>query len=368
VSAPKKQVVVLAGTRPEVIKLAPVVQALQANRKWRPAVWLTGQHTVMAGQMLEHFRLRADETFRISRQPGNITKLLAEVSRELARHLGRLRPAMIVVQGDTTSAMLGAVAGFYEGIPVAHVEAGLRSFDLQQPFPEEFNRRVISVGARLHFCPTKVSATNLLREGVDRESIHVVGNTCIDALFWTLRRKNGRRIFSTGRRGILVTLHRRENWGDAIAGICRVLRNLASEFPDTEILLPVHKNPVVAETIHRELRSQDRINLVAPMGYSSFCQAMKEAYLIVSDSGGVQEEALALGTPVLVTRGVTERPEVLKGGTVRLVGTSPEVLHAACVALLGDKRAYAKAHVARFPFGRGDAAKKIAATIGQTLH
>ena len=164
-----------------------------------------------------------------------------------------------------------------------------------------------------------------------------------------------------------MTLHRRENWGDAIAGICRVLRNLASEFPDTEILLPVHKNPVVAETIRRELRSQDRINLVAPMGYSSFCQAMKEAYLIVSDSGGVQEEALALGTPVLVTRGVTERPEVLKGGTVRLVGTSPEVLHAACVALLGDKRAYAKAHVARFPFGRGDAAKKIAATIGQTL-
>jgi len=372
VSAPKKQIVFLAGTRPEVIKLAPVVQALRVHKEMRPVVWLTGQHTVMAGQMLAHFRLRAEETFRASRPSGNITKLLAEVSRELARHLGRTRPAMIVVQGDTTSAMLGAVAGFYEGIPVAHVEAGLRSFDLQQPFPEEFNRRVISVGARLHFCPTKVSAANLLREGVDQKSIHVVGNTCIDALFWTLRRKRGRRIgrriFPSGRRGILVTLHRRENWGDAIAGICRVLRNLASEFPDTEILLPVHKNPVVAETIRRELRGQDRIHLVPPMDYASFCRAMKEACLIVSDSGGVQEEALALGTPVLVARGVTERPEVLKGGTVRLVGTSPEVLYDACFALLGDERAYAKAQVARFPFGRGDAARKIVTIMARTLH
>lgn len=330
-------------------------------------VWLTGQHTVMARQMLEHFRLRADKTFRVSRKPGNITRLLAEVSRELARHLGRSRPAMIVVQGDTTSAMLGAVAGFYEGIPVSHVEAGLRSFDLQQPFPEEFNRRVISIGAGLHFCPTKVSAANLLREGIDRKSIHIVGNTCIDALFWTLLRKKSRQVFSPGRRGILVTLHRRENWGDAIAGICHVLRDIVSEFQDTEVLLPVHKNPVVAETIRRELRSLDRINLAAPMDYASFCQAMKEACLIVSDSGGVQEEALALGTPVLVTRSVTERPEVLKGGTVRLVGTSPAVLYEACVALLGNRRAYAKAHVARFPFGRGDAAKKIATTIARTL-
>jgi UDP-N-acetylglucosamine 2-epimerase (non-hydrolysing) len=367
VNSPKKHIVVLAGTRPEVIKLAPVVQALQKHKALRTAVWLTGQHTVMASQMLEHFQLQADETFRISRQPGNITKLIAEVSRELARHLARLRPAMIVVQGDTTSAMLGAIAGFYEGIPVAHVEAGLRSFDLQQPFPEEFNRRVISIGAKLHFCPTKVSAANLLREGVDRKSIHVVGNTCIDALFWTLRRKHGRRIFPAGRRGILVTLHRRENWGDSIAGICRVLRKLASDFPDTEILLPVHRNPVVAETIRRELRGQERIHLAEPMDYASFCRAMKEAYLIVSDSGGVQEEALALGTPVLVTRSVTERPEVLRGGTVRLVGTSPAVLYDACVALLGNKRAYAKAHVARFPFGRGDASRKIATTVARTL-
>jgi UDP-N-acetylglucosamine 2-epimerase (non-hydrolysing) len=367
VNSPKNRIVVLAGTRPEVIKLAPVIQALQKHKALRPAVWLTGQHTVMASQMLEHFQLQADETFRISRQPGNITKLIAEVSRELARHLSRSRPAMIVVQGDTTSAMLGAIAGFYESIPVAHVEAGLRSFDLHKPFPEEFNRRVISIGAKLHFCPTKVSAANLLREGVDRKSIHIVGNTCIDALFWTLRRKQGRRIFPAGRRGILVTLHRRENWGDAIASICRVLRDLASEFPDTEILLPVHKNPVVAETIRGELRGHDRISLVEPMDYGSFCRAMKEAYLIVSDSGGVQEEALALGTPVVVTRSVTERPEVLRGGTVRLVGTSPAVLYETCVALLGNRRAYTKAHVARFPFGRGDAARKIVATIARTL-
>ncbi len=350
----KAKILVLVGTRPEAIKLAPVVMALQRSRQLEPSVWLTGQHS-------------ADGVFRLTRRSANITDLLAEVSRRLATHLARLRPDMIVVQGDTTSAMLGAVACFYEGIPVAHVEAGLRSFDLQHPFPEEFNRRVISIAGTLHFCPTKVSAANLLHEGVDRKSIHVVGNTCIDALFWTLRRTHGRRIFPAGRRGILVTLHRRENWGNAIAGICRVLRKLASDFPDTEILLPVHKNPVVAETIRRELRGQGRINLVEPMDYASFCRAMKEAYLIVSDSGGVQEEALALGTPVLVTRTVTERPEVLEGGTVRLVGTSAKKLYEEASKLLTSATSYRKASKARFPFGRGQAGSQIARLIKASL-
>jgi UDP-N-acetylglucosamine 2-epimerase (non-hydrolysing) len=363
----KAKILVLVGTRPEAIKLAPVVMALQRCRNLTPSVWLTGQHSAMAAQMLEHFNLRADGVFRVARRSANITELLAEVSRRLATHLARMRPDMIVVQGDTTSAMLGAVAGFYEGIPVAHVEAGLRSFDLQHPFPEEFNRRVISIAGKLHFCPTKVSAANLLAEGVSRRNIHVVGNTCIDALFWTLRRGNKARFFPKGTRGILVTLHRRENWGAGLTGICRALRGISAAFPDTEMLLPVHKNPVVSATLREELANQKRIRLVEPMNYASFCHAMKQAFLIISDSGGVQEEALALGTPVLVTRTVTERPEVLKGGTVRLVGTSAKKLSEEASKLLTSTTSYRKASKARFPFGRGHAGSQIARLIQASL-
>lgn len=363
----KSKILVLVGTRPEAIKLAPVVLALQRHPTLKPTVWLTGQHSAMAAQMLGHFQVRADGIFSISRKPANITELLAEVSRQLAKQLARLRPDMIVVQGDTTSAMLGAVAGFYEGIPVAHVEAGLRSFDLHQPFPEEFNRRVISIAANLHFCPTKVSAANLLAEGIPRRNIHIVGNTCIDALFWTLRRGNNTRIFAKGTRGILVTLHRRENWGEGLAGICRALRGIAADFPDTEMLLPVHKNPVVSATVRKELADERRVHLVEPMNYASFCHAMKGAFLIISDSGGVQEEALALGTPVLVTRTVTERPEVLEGGTVQLVGTSAKKLAGEASKLLTNASLYRKLNKPRFPFGRGKAGSLIAQLIKTSL-
>lgn len=363
----KSKILVLVGTRPEAIKLAPVVLALQRHPTLKPTVWLTGQHSAMAAQMLEHFQVRADGIFSISRKPANLTELLAEVSRQLAKQLARLRPDMIVVQGDTTSAMLGAVAGFYEGIPVAHVEAGLRSFDLQQPFPEEFNRRVISIAANLHFCPTKVSAANLLAEGIPRRNIHIVGNTCIDALFWTLRRGNKTRIFAKGTRGILVTLHRRENWGEGLVGICRALRGIAADFPDTKMLLPVHKNPVVSATVRKELANERRVHLVEPMNYASFCHAMKEAFLIISDSGGVQEEALALGTPVLVTRTVTERPEVLEGGTVQLVGTSAKKLAGEASKLLTNASLYRKLNKPRFPFGRGKAGSLIARLIKAAL-
>lgn len=363
----KSKILVLVGTRPEAIKLAPVVMALQRHPTLKPTVWLTGQHSAMAAHMLEHFQVRADGIFSISRKPANITELLAEVSRQLAKQLARLRPDMIVVQGDTTSAMLGAVAGFYEGIPVAHVEAGLRSFDLQQPFPEEFNRRVISIAANLHFCPTKVSAANLLAEGIPRRNIHIVGNTCIDALFWTLRRGNKTRIFAKGTRGILVTLHRRENWGEGLASICRALRGIAADFPDTEMLLPVHKNPVVSATIRKELANERRVHLVEPMNYASFCHAMKEAFLIISDSGGVQEEALALGTPVLVTRTVTERPEVLEGGTVQLVGTSAKKLAGEASKLLTNASLYRKLNKPRFPFGRGKSGSLIARLVKAAL-
>lgn len=363
----RKQILLLMGTRPEVIKLAPVAMALQRYRTLKPLVCLSGQHAHMAGQMLEHFGLTADYVFKTPRRTANLTAFISGASGALSKLIGVHRPDMIVVQGDTTSAMLGAVAGFYEQIPVAHVEAGLRSFDLRQPFPEEFNRRIISIAADLNFCPTAISAANLRREGISGKQLHVVGNSCIDALLWTLKHRRRVSAFTQGRRGILVTAHRRENWDAGITALCRVLRRIVADFHDTEILLPVHKNPIVQKIIRKELVGQDRVRLVEPMSYHAFAWAMKDAFLIISDSGGVQEEALALGTPVLVTRNVTERPEVLKGGTVKLVGTSPKILWTEATKLLSDRSRYKQTHVARFPFGKGDAGEKIATVIRDYL-
>lgn len=362
-----KSIFLLMGTRPEVIKLAPLVLVLKTQKHLNPIVCLTGQHSEMAEQMLAHFGLKSDVTFDVPRTAGNLTALVAGIASQLAGYFSSHRPDMMVVQGDTTSAMLGAMSGFYERIPVAHVEAGLRSLDLQQPFPEEYNRRVISIGADLNFCPTKVSASNLARERVLRKSIHVVGNTCIDALLWTIKKHKTPGIFSKNRRGILVTAHRRENWDGGIARLCGVLKKIAINFNDTEILFPVHRNPIVREIIQKELSGIPQVRLVDPMGYREFAWAMKEAFLIISDSGGVQEEALALGTPVLVARNVTERPEVLEGGTVRLVGTSSNKLWNAAKLLLANPVAYRRAHIARFPFGRGGAAVKIGEKISDFL-
>ena len=362
-----KQILILMGTRPEVIKLAPVVLSMKRISALAPLLCLTGQHAQMAEQMLGHFGLKADIAFEVPRKVGNLTALVAGMASKLAGYIRKNRPDMIIVQGDTTSAMIGAMAGFYERIPVAHVEAGLRSFDLSQPFPEEFNRRVISIGADLNFCPTRVSASNLLAEGVSKKAIHVVGNTCIDALLWTLQKHRAPKAFTPGTRGILATAHRRENWSGGIARLCGVLKKIARRFPDTETLFPVHRNPIVRDIINNELSGLPQVRLVDPMGYCEFAWAMKEAFLIISDSGGVQEEALALGTPVLVARDVTERPEVLKGGTVQLTGTSPDKLWKAARRLLADPQAYRLASVARFPFGRGDAAGKITSAIGRHL-
>jgi UDP-N-acetylglucosamine 2-epimerase len=359
----RKKALILVGTRPEVIKLAPVIRAMKSSKVLQPVVCLSGQHAHMAAPLLKHFQIRPDHVLELNRTRSNLTNLLAEMAQGLGDFLEKSRPACIVVQGDTSSAMLGAVAGFYEGIPVAHVEAGLRSFNLQQPFPEEFNRRVISLAGAIHFCPTRISASNLRKEGVPSQKIRVVGNTCIDALLWTTAGVKRKSIFTKGTRGILVTSHRRENWESGIANLCRVLRQLSEKFPDVEICFPVHKNPIVRKIVDGILSKQERIRLVEPMDYPEFCAAMRDAYMIISDSGGVQEEALALGTPVLVTRNVTERPEVLDGGTVRLVGSSSKRLLSEATLLLSKPAEHEKRAKARFPFGKGDSAQKIVAAL-----
>lgn len=359
----RKKVLILVGTRPEVIKLAPVIRSMKSSKVLQPVVCLSGQHAHMAAPLLKHFQISPDFVLELNRTRSNLTNLLAEMARGLGDFLEKSRPACIVVQGDTSSAMLGAVAGFYEGIPVAHVEAGLRSFNLQQPFPEEFNRRVISLAGAIHFCPTRISASNLRKEGVPSQRIRVVGNTCIDALLWTTAGVKRKPIFTKGTRGILVTSHRRENWESGIANLCRVLRQLSEKFPDVEICFPVHKNPIVRKIVEGILSGQERIRLVEPMDYPEFCAAMREAYMIISDSGGVQEEALALGTPVLVTRNVTERPEVLDGGTVRLVGSSSRRLLSEATLLLTNPAEHRRRANPRFPFGKGDSAEKILASL-----
>jgi len=360
----KQQLLVLIGTRPEAIKLAPVVLALARSRFLAPHVCLTGQHATMAAEMLAHFGLKQDSILVARRGGQGLTGLVGTVASELAHALARLQPAGIIVQGDTTSAMLGAIAGFYERIPVFHIEAGLRSFDMEQPFPEEFNRRVISLAASLHFCPTGVSRANLLAEGVPGKSLMVAGNTCIDALMLTLSKsREKRRIFSAGKRGILVTGHRRENWDLGLESMCRALAKIAAGHDDVEIVYAVHPNPLVKRVASEILSKTPNVRLVDPLGYADFCGAMRDATLIISDSGGVQEEALALGTPVLVTRNVTERPEVLKWKTVRLVGTEEATICREANRLLNDPRHLREASRPHFPFGKGDASLRIAKRI-----
>lgn len=364
----KPKVLVIMGTRPEVVKLAPVVMALRRLPSLDVVVCVTGQHAHMVHQMLEHFILPVDVSLRISRKISSLTSLASEVLKKLSVYIRSEQPRMIVVQGDTTSAMLGALAGFYEKIPVAHVEAGLRSFEMMTPFPEEFNRRLISLAAAVHFCPSRKTANNLLLEGVSSKCLRIVGNSCIDALLWTLREKRHSSSFTIGYRGILVTAHRRENWESGISSLCCILKRIVSEFPDTEILMPVHKNPIVQKLVRGHLKGQSRIRLIGPMSYPAFVSAMKDAYLIISDSGGVQEEALAIGTPTLVTRDLTERPEVLDGGTVKLVGASASRLWGETARLLSDKNYYRKSSVARFPFGKGGTGERIAKAIQSILN
>jgi UDP-N-acetylglucosamine 2-epimerase (non-hydrolysing) len=313
----------------------------------------------MALPMLRHFGIKPGFTVAVPRKIGNLPQLISASAANLNRLFERLRPDMLVVQGDTTSAMVGAICAFSDRVPLAHVEAGLRSGDFMHPFPEEFNRRVIGLAADLHFCPTRRSASNLLREGVSRQRIHIVGNSCIDALFWTLTDSKPRACFSRNRIGILVTNHRRENWQSGIANLCRALLRIATAIPKVEILFPVHLNPTVRKIVHGILDKADNVKLAKPLDYATFCWAMKQAKLIITDSGGIQEEALALGTPTLVTRKVTERPEVLKGGTVQIVGNDSRKIMAAAQAICTDGSLYRRLHHPRFPFGRGNTSAKI---------
>ncbi len=362
-------VLTVLGTRPEAVKLAPVVWELMARPGIESRLLVTAQHRGMLDQMLENLRIRPDIDLDLMKPGQDLSSLAARILTGVAPLLGSQKPDWVIVQGDTTTAFACALAAFHAKVPVAHVEAGLRTGDLSAPWPEEGNRRLLSQIASLHFAPTKAARENLLAEGHDPSSILVTGNTVIDALLETQGRMKTDAILrgaalkdlpavDPGRRLILVTMHRRESFDGGLAAACEALAELARR-PDVEILLPVHPNPHVESLVRARLSGQANIHLTAPLGYPSFVAAMARCHFILCDSGGIQEEAPSLGKPVLVMRSVTERPEAVQAGTARLVGTDVQRILSEATRLLDDPQAYALMQAVANPFGDGLAARRI---------
>lgn len=357
-----KSVLAVFGTRPEAVKMAPVVRELARHDGVRVRVCVTAQHREMLDQVLDIFAIRPDYDLALMQPGQTLPALTARVIEGVSATLDRERPDVVLVQGDTTTAMAAALAAFYARIPIGHVEAGLRTGDRYSPFPEEINRRVVGTLATWHFAPTPRAAAALRREGVREEAIHVTGNTEIDALLTILEATSPPPSpFPTeGRRLVVVTAHRRENFGAPLAEALGALRRLVERNPDIEIVYPVHLNPQVQEPARRILGGHERIHLVPPQDYVSFVHLMARSTLIVTDSGGIQEDAPALSKPVLVLRRDTERPEAVESGAARLVGTDAAAIVAEAERLLHDPAAYAAMAGARNPFGDGTAARRIA--------
>ncbi len=360
------RVVTILGTRPEVIKLAPVIAELRRTPATETVVVSTGQHREMLDQMLEQFELEADIDLDAMSPEQRLTDLTAELVRGIGETLASLRPDWILVQGDTSTAFCGALAAFYEGVPVAHVEAGLRTSDVRTPFPEEAHRRLVARLATLHFCPTSRNADNLRAEGVPENRVRVTGNTVIDALLWAVERARVLRgpVPSTRPRRILLTLHRRESHGEAMRGVCNAVRRLAGR-GDVELVFPVHRSPAVRRVVLPELAGVEGVHLTDPLDYLSTVHVLDSSQLVLSDSGGLQEEAPALGKPVLVLRHTTERPEAVEAGTSRLVGTDEDVIVDAATDLLDDADAYAAMAHAESPFGDGHASARVVEALAQ---
>ncbi|MDY0213476.1 MAG: UDP-N-acetylglucosamine 2-epimerase (non-hydrolyzing) [Desulfuromonadaceae bacterium] len=360
----KKKIICVVGTRPEAIKMAPVILALKQQSWADVRVLATAQHRQMLDKVLQDFGIKTDIDLDIMRPNQDLTTLTARLLLKLDEVLIAERPAVVLAQGDTTTVMTAALACFYHRIPYGHVEAGLRTWDMQNPFPEEANRVIAGKLARWHFAPTEGSQQNLLREGVSSKDIIVTGNTVIDALLMTAEKVLDFGIeLDASKRLILITSHRRENFGEPFRNICRALLTLATNNPDVQLLYPVHPNPNVKDIAHEMLGDCDNIILCEPLDYAPFVAAMKRSYLIISDSGGVQEEAPALGKPVLVLRDETERPEAVDLGVVRLVGSNYERIVKETQRLLDDESAYEAMARGVSPYGDGRAAERIVKTL-----
>lgn len=369
-----KKIAIIFGTRPEAIKLCPVILALKADSAFECKVCVTGQHKEMLYQVLDVFGVRPDVDLQLMRSNQTLGGLTSRAIAALDEYLAIEKPDVVMVQGDTTTVLAGALAAFYHHIPIAHVEAGLRTGNLESPWPEEANRVLTTRLAKWHFCPTENNKNNLLREGVPAADIYVTGNTVIDALLLAREKVEKLKgcevdkscglpggVVDSGRRMVLITGHRRENFGAGFEHICTAIKKLAEVFADTDFVYPVHLNPNVREPVNRILGQQRgrNVHLIEPQSYLPFVALMNRAHLILTDSGGVQEEAPSFGKPVLVMRDTTERPEAVTAGTVKLVGTHAEDIYREAKILLTDMSAYGRMAMAANPYGDGHAVERI---------
>jgi UDP-N-acetylglucosamine 2-epimerase (non-hydrolysing) len=360
-----KKILTIFGTRPEAIKMAPVVKILEQSVDFQVITAVTAQHRQMLDQVLDLFAIRPDYDLDIMQPNQTLTEITTRVLLGLKTVLEREKPDLVLVHGDTTTTMAGSLAAYYQQIPLGHVEAGLRTFNKYSPYPEEMNRKLTGALTDLHFAPTATAKANLLKEGVNAGSIVVTGNTVIDALLQTVTPTYCfaddvlNRIDFTHHQVILVTAHRRENWGEPMRHIFSVIKEVVAANPDTEAVFPVHLNPKVRELAGEILGAQERVHLIEPLDYQAFANLIKQSYLVLTDSGGIQEEAPALGKPVLVLRDTTERPEAIGAGTVKMVGTDQEKIFNETNLLLRNQNAYLKMANAVNPYGDGQAARRI---------
>lgn len=375
----KKKIMLVFGTRPEAIKMAPLVHKLKAEPEiFSIQVCVTAQHRQMLDQVLRIFDIVPDIDLDVMKPGQDLFDVTANVLQGMKGVFGDNKPDAVLVHGDTTTTLATAMAGFYAGVPVGHVEAGLRTHDLYAPFPEEFNRQVASKVTRWHFAPTELSRANLISERVDEQCITVTGNTVIDALHWVLNRidtddvRSSRITRSLNEalqfnwqtdQFVLITGHRRENFGDGFLQICEALRELASKYDGVHFVYPVHLNPNVQKPVRTILEGLSNVHLVEPLDYEPFVYLLKYSYIVLTDSGGIQEEAPSLGKPVLVMRDVTERPEAVDAGTVELVGANKERIIAGVSRLLEDEICYSKMSQAHNPYGDGKACDRIVTVL-----
>jgi UDP-N-acetylglucosamine 2-epimerase (non-hydrolysing) len=364
------RVMIIFGTRPEAIKIAPVVREFGLYQDRVEVVTVvTAQHRQMLDQVLECFHIQPDVDLDVMRPDQDLAALTSLLVEKITAVLEQRRPDLVLVQGDTTTALAAGLASLYKRIPVGHIEAGLRTGDRERPFPEEINRRLISVLASIHFAPTQTAASALLAENVAPETIHMTGNTVVDALFQALERDHQSPLSdgAKSRRLILVTAHRRENFGPPLQHICAALKAIVRSHPDVEVVFPVHLNPHVQSVVHHSLGGHPRIHLLPPLDYLDFVHLVKRSYLVLTDSGGIQEEAPAIGKPVLVMRRETERPEAVAAGTVRVVGTDEVDIVRETTRLLHNTAAYDRMACAVSPYGDGHAAERIVRIVLQTF-
>ncbi|WP_022945836.1 non-hydrolyzing UDP-N-acetylglucosamine 2-epimerase [Pseudoalteromonas ruthenica] len=366
------------GTRPEAIKMAPVVKTLANDSRFEARVCITAQHREMLDQVMALFAIKADYDLDIMQKGQSLNDVTCRILQGLAPVLDEFKPDIVLVHGDTATTFAASLAAFYQQIPVGHVEAGLRTGNLYSPWPEEANRKLTGALTQLHFAPTDTSKNNLLEENIDPSNVHVTGNTVIDALLDVVDKVNTEPSLSeqlqqqlalaADEKVILVTGHRRESFGGGFERICQALARIAKRFPQSRIVYPMHMNPQVREPVNRLLQGLENISLIEPLDYLPFVYLMNRAHLIVTDSGGVQEEAPSLGKPVLVMRDTTERPEAVAAGTVELVGTDEQTIFTAVERLMTDEQAYQRMSRAHNPYGDGQASQRIADAIGAHFH